>query len=130
MESAPSLSTPEEELAYLRAQVARKEAELRGQEKMPNPVERTRIISEHLHAHQAAPQEILAPSYRMSEAATNSSADQLLKELNLGKNEEAIQSLQNVMEEKGIKNALGVLEKLGDPQTSDDFHRHLVRYVA
>ena len=34
------------------------------------------------------------------------------------------------MEEKGIKNALGVLEKLGDPRVADDFHRYLVRHIA
>jgi hypothetical protein len=34
------------------------------------------------------------------------------------------------MEEKGIKNALHVLEKLRDPHIADDFHRYLVRYIA
>ncbi len=34
------------------------------------------------------------------------------------------------MEEKGIKNALAVLEKLNDPRVADDFHRYLVRYIA
>jgi len=131
METAPKLSTPEEELAYLREQVARKEAELAlrpgsGQ----GAPEQATIISETIHEHHAAPQEVLAPEYRISEATKASEADAILAELNLGGSEAAIKSLQQTMETKGIKNALAVLEKLHDPHVSDDFHRYLVRYIA
>src|SRR3989338_5003169 len=126
MEQAPSLSTPEEELAYLREQVSRKEAELAGK-KSP---ERATIISETIHAHHAAPAEILTSEYRISEATKNSEAEAILAELNLGGSEEAIKGLQHTMEEKGIKNAFAVLEKLHDPHVTDDFHRYLVRYIA
>ncbi|MCR4275886.1 MAG: DUF87 domain-containing protein [Candidatus Parcubacteria bacterium] len=129
MEQAPSLSTPEEELAYLRGQVADKEAALRLRAGQGAPEQAT-IISETIHEHQAAPQEVLAPEYRISEATMNTETDAILAELNLGGSEAAIKGLQKTMEEKGIKNALAVLEKLGDPHVSDDFHRYLVRYVA
>ncbi len=127
MESTPKLSTPEEELAYLREQVTRKEQEL---SERATPDERVRIISETIHEHHAAPAEVLAPEYRVSEATKSSEADAILAELNLGGSEAAIKSLHQTMEEKGIKNALTVLEKLHDPHTSDDFHRYLVRYIA
>lgn len=126
MESAPKLSTPEQELAYLREQVTRKEAELAG----GGADERVRIISEQIHEHAAAPAEVLASGYRMTEGAVSSTADKILAELNLGGSEQVIKSLQQAMEEKGIKNALSVLEKLHDPHVADDFHRYLVRYVA
>ena len=130
MESLPSLSTPEEELAYLREQVARKEAELARGGNAPDALERTRIISEQIHAHHAAPVEVLAHEYRMSEATKKSEADAILAELNLGEGTQAIKSLQRTMEGKGIKNALSVLEKLRDPHITDDFHRYLVRHIA
>src|SRR3989344_1566966 len=126
MEQAPSLSTPEEELAYLREQVSRKEAELAGK-KSP---ERATIISETIHAHHAAPSEILTSEYRISEATKNSEAEAILAELNLGGTKQAMRPLQQTREEKGIKNALAVLEKLHDPHVTDDFHRYLVRYIA
>ena len=126
MESAPKLSTPEEELAYLREQVAKKEAELAGGG-MP---ERTHIISEHIHAHHIKSDDVLAPDYRLSEATKASEAEAILAELNLGGSEQAVKSLQQTMEEKGIKNTLAVLEKLGDARVADDFHRYLVRYIA
>jgi len=126
MESTPSLHTPEQELAYLREQVANKEKEIgeRGDD------ERVKIISETIHEHQSAPAEVLAPEYRINEEGTNSVAEKILTELNLGGSEQAIKSLQQTMEEKGIKNALAVLEKLHDPHIADDFHRYLVRFIA
>ena len=125
MESAPSLSTPEEELAYLREQVARKEAELGDA-----APERAHIISETIHEHRIASEEVLAPHYRISEATRESEAEAILAELNLGAGAGAVDSLRRTMEEKGIKNALAVMEKLHDPHIADDFHRYLVRYVA
>src|SRR3989344_2085225 len=130
MESQPQLSTPEEELAYLREQVTRKEAELAGVGKAPGEAERTHIVSEQILAHRAAPAEILAPEYRVNEETKNTEAEAILAELNLGGSEQAIKSLQRTIEEKGIKTALEVAEKLGDPHVTDDFHRYLVRYVA
>ncbi len=130
MESVPRLSTPEEELAYLREQVARKEAELRSHGTASSPAERTRIISEEIRAHHAAPAEMLASEYRLDTAATHDTAAKVLAELHLGGDEAAIASLQATMEEKGIKNALAVLEKLDNPHITDDFHRYLVRVVA
>jgi hypothetical protein len=126
MESAPKLATPEEELVYLRAQVARKEAELAAS----GVPERAQIISEKIREHHTASEEMLAPEYRLSEATKASEADAVLAELNLGGSEQAIKSLQKTMEERGIKNALAVLEKLGDVRVTDDFHRYLVRYIA
>lgn len=119
------LGTPEEELAYLREQVARKEAELGA-----TAPERAEIISETIHEHHAAPAKILAKEYRMSEATKQSAADAVLAEFNLGGSEEAVRSLVGTMETKGIKNALAVMEKLKDPHVTDDFHRYLVRHIA
>jgi len=131
MESRPSLSTPEEELAYLREQVSRKEAELAlRQDREQAEPERAQVISETIHAHHAAPAEVLASEYRISEETKASEVEAILAELNLGGSEGAVKSLQNTMEKRGIKNALSVLEKLGDPHVADDFHRYLVRYIA
>ncbi len=126
MESVPKLSSPEEELAYLRGQVAQKEAELAGR----GSIDRVQIISEQIHQHHLASDEILAPAYRLNEETKSTEADAILKELNLGGGEPAVRGLQETMHAKGIKNALAVLEKLGDARVADDFHRYLVRYIA
>ncbi|HUY62808.1 MAG TPA: TraM recognition domain-containing protein [Candidatus Paceibacterota bacterium] len=130
MESAPTLSTPEAELAYLREQVARKEAELSAAGRADAAAERPRLVAEELRAHQAAPAEILASAYRMSATEAASAAERILAELDVGDEADAIRQIQQVLEEKGIKNALAVLEKLQNPRIGDDLHRYLVRYIA
>ncbi|MEK7604823.1 MAG: DUF87 domain-containing protein [Patescibacteria group bacterium] len=130
MEAAHQLSTPEEELAYLRAQVARKEEELAKQGAAPNAFEHVQIISEHIHEHHKAPASVLAHDYRINAATTRTEAAAILAELNVGDSEAALQNLERVVAEKGIKNALTVVEALHDPRVVDDFHRYLVRYVA
>ncbi len=37
--------------------------------------------------------------------------------------------LINILQDKGVANALAVLEKLKDPHVEDDFHRFLVQYI-
>ena len=129
MESLPKLTTPEEELAYLREQVANKEKEIALQPDAEQ-MERVQIISEQIHAHHDAPKKLLAPEYRIDDAVAGETAEKILEELKLGGSEQAIRSLQKTMEEKGIKNSLAVLEKMNSPHITDDFHRYLVRYVA
>ncbi|MCX6790173.1 MAG: hypothetical protein NTV60_01450 [Candidatus Kaiserbacteria bacterium] len=126
MEFVPKLSTPEEELAYLRERVAAKEKEI-AQHGIP---EREHIIAEELRAHHVEGEAMLAPEYRLSEETIQSETDAVLAELNLGEGSEAVERMRRVMEERGIKNALSVLEKLGDARVADDFHRYLVRYIA
>ncbi len=133
MESTPRLSSPEEELSYLREQVAQKEKELqktREENPTANLPTREEIISEHLDAHKTAAPEILAGEYRISESALNETAEKIIKECTLGSSEQMIRSLQKTMEEKGIKNTFAILEKMKDPQMVDDFHRYIVRYIA
>jgi hypothetical protein len=66
MESLPrALSTPEEELAYLRSQVEAKERELAAlkQERPRESVVRDRII----HHARVEPEAVLAPAYQLPE---------------------------------------------------------------
>ncbi|MFA5745172.1 MAG: DUF87 domain-containing protein [Candidatus Paceibacterota bacterium] len=132
MESTPSLHTPEEELAYLREQVAEKEKALeKSREENPTEIKpREEIISEQIREHQAASAEVLAPTYRINETVVGDTAEKILADLNLGGDEQAIKGLQQTMEQKGIKNALSVIEKMHNPHIADDFHRYLVRYIA
>jgi hypothetical protein len=121
--SAP-LQTPEEELAYLREQIARKEAELAAaRESQP----RAQIAEERIIHHRNLPAEaVLAPEYQLSEEQ----AGELALNLDPESDDETMAELRGIMEEKGIKNALAVLEKLKSPHLEDDFHRFLVQYVA
>ncbi|HEX8947273.1 MAG TPA: DUF87 domain-containing protein [Candidatus Paceibacterota bacterium] len=133
MEGAPHLKTPEEELAYLRAQVAEKErqlAEARGGEAAaPEIAQRERTVAAHeaLIQHRAVSAEkVLAPQFRMAPTE----AEKLSLGLDPDANDDTMHELAGIMEARGIKNALAVAEKLGNPHILDDFHRFLVRYIA
>ncbi|OHA79337.1 MAG: hypothetical protein A2747_02760 [Candidatus Yonathbacteria bacterium RIFCSPHIGHO2_01_FULL_44_41] len=119
--------SPEEEVAYLRAQIADKE---RVMGIAPGSPERTlekreEIVREKVAEYRAAPPEaLLEESYRMKidELETNV--------VKLGvEHKEAIDQLMRIVETKGIKNALALLEKLNNPHIEDDFHRMLVQLI-
>ncbi|MGH7175722.1 MAG: type IV secretory system conjugative DNA transfer family protein [Minisyncoccia bacterium] len=132
MESAPKPSTPEEELAHLREEVARKERELAAREGGERAaVARPLIISERIIAHhQASPEKVLAEGYAMNHHDLGNVAQGILLSLELGGDEVALEALAKAVEEKGIKNALGACEKLNNPRIGDLFHDFLVRYIA
>lgn len=120
---ARPLASPEDELVYLREQIAAKERELAAmREQRP----REEIVREHLRTHrEAQAHEILAPQMQLSPSAL----EELALPLNPDSDDETMVELRSIMEQKGIKNAFAVLEKLHNPHLEDDFHRFLVQYV-
>ncbi|MFZ1988018.1 MAG: TraM recognition domain-containing protein [Minisyncoccia bacterium] len=118
------LTTPEEELAYLRAQVEAKEKELFAlREVQPREeVVRERIV----HHRNIEGEKVLASEYRLTEPEVRV----LALNLDPDDNDETIEELRGILEAKGVKNALSVLEKLKNPHLEDDFHRFLVQYIA
>ena len=118
----PHIRTPEEELAYLRAQVEEKERELA---ELTKETPRAHVVHERILHHKEEAHEVLASSY----ALKPHEAEALALELDPDNNDETMLELRNIMEEKGIKNAFSVLEKLQNPHLEDDFHRFLVQYV-
>src|SRR3989338_10366664 len=126
MERLPEsgLKTPEQELVYLRAQVEAKERELAA---LKQEAPRGEIIRERIIHHKETPDEaVLHPRYQLPEAEAHA----LSLNLDPDNNDETIEELRRILETKGIRNALSVLEKLNSPHIEDDFHRFLVQYVA
>jgi hypothetical protein len=116
-------SSPEEELAHLREQVAVRERELlaRGAE-----VRHEAVVSDQIRDYQVAPAgHVLHEDYRLKPASIQSLALDLAPETHDGR----INEILAIMSEKGIKNALAVVDALNDPHVEDDFHRFLVQYI-
>lgn len=123
-----SITSPEDELAYLREQIAQKEAELAS---MRVNAPREDIAHERiLHHRMSGPEQVLAPEYRMSDREATQHAEALVLNLDPEQNDETIAELRTVMEEKGIHNAFTVLGKLNNAHLEDDFHRFLVQYLV
>ncbi len=124
MEGQKTISSPEEEIAYLRAQIAQKERELARKNEVRPQAE---IISERIIEHRSVPTEqVLAPEYQIPHAE----ADQLAAMLAPKQAPDALAELRVITTEKGIKNAFALLEKMDNPHLTDDFHRMLVKEFA
>lgn len=122
------ITSPEDELAYLREQIARKEAELAT---LKRDTPREDIAHERiLHHRMTGPENVLAPEFRMSERDAAKHADMLVLNLDPEQNDETIAELRTVMEERGIHNAFTILAKLNNAHLEDDFHRFLVQYLV
>ncbi len=116
--------TPEEELAYLRERVRIKESELEGH---GTSFERDRLAKREVTHYQDTPSEaVLHDRYQMSEASI------LRETLRLEPEEHDTQGdeLLKMVSERGIKNTLAVVSKMGSAHLEDDLHRALVQYVA
>lgn len=116
-------TSPEEELQFLRKEVARKEAEVaeRGGTETAE-----QIASQTIKEYATQPTaETLSTEHALPEKNQNAIVLELQPEVHDRKIEELIV----LLEEKGIKNTLSIIEKMGDFHLEDDFHRFLVQYV-
>ncbi|PCI19204.1 hypothetical protein COB64_04145 [Candidatus Wolfebacteria bacterium] len=122
-QNAPSFSSPEEEVAFLRETLKQKENALveGGQE-----VKKEEIARETLKEYsEIAPEQVLPKEKILTEPEQEKVVLRLAPEAHDGKMEE----LLGVLLTKGIKNALSVLQKINDPHLDDDFHRFLIQYI-
>lgn len=121
MERVPArpFNTSAEEIAFLRSELSR--------ERTRTPESDTMSSSETVvRQYAAAPRETILPPERVM-------PERHMKMVALGLAEEPhddqISQLLSLVEEKGVKNAMAVAEKMGNPHLFDDFHRALVAYI-
>ncbi len=124
LKEMPKFKTPEEELSYLRAHVAKKEQEL--------------IDTGHFeHAKENAISHIIT-EYKKTDVVEVIHHSNLIKEkeaesivLHLAPEEHDIimEELLGIVITKGIKNAMSVVGTMGNPHIDDDFHRLLIQYL-
>lgn len=119
--------TPEEEVVYLRAQIAEKERALGITPGSPERSleKREEIARVKVEEYRARPAElVLDKSYQMKIDDLETNVVKLGVE-----HKEAVDQLMQIAQEKGIKNALAILEKLNNPHIEDDFHRMIVQLL-
>lgn len=116
-------SSPEEELNFLRAEVAKHETtlEARGEN-----VGKNFATKEVLKSYAEKPtSETLSSDYAISEAHK----DVIVLDLAPEAHDKKIEELISILQIKGIKNTIEILKKMGRFHIEDDFHRFLVQYV-
>ena len=119
----PKFKTPEEEVVFLRGEIARHEKEL-GAGVDSHERERAAISPVREYAKKKS-EAVLSPERVMK----GHEAEKIALDLAPESHDEQMNELFGVMLEKGVKNALSVVERLGNPHIDDDFHRFLVQYL-
>ncbi len=124
LNEAPKFKTPEEELDYLRAHVARREQELKdsGQHEGANENAVKDILGEY---KQKSSEEVLHKDNILKQSEAEAIVLQLKPEMH----DTIMEELLGVVVTKGIRNAFSIVEKMNDPHVDDDFHRILIQYL-
>ncbi len=119
----PKFQNPEEEIAFLRGQLGEriKLPENQVEEKVKQETAEN-IISEY---KSKKTEDVLEPKYKVSEKET----ENIILNLTPEEHDSNMEELLGILQEKGIKNTLSVIEKMNNPHVEDDFHRFLVQYI-
>lgn len=120
----PKFKTQEEELDYLRSQVASQEKILKEKGHFENAGEKAtnKVITEY---QKISLENIIHKDNQISKKENSEIVLKLKPESHDGVMEEIL----GILLTKGIKNALSVVESMNNPHVDDDFHRILVQYL-
>lgn len=118
-----SFKNPEEEIAHLRKLIAEKEKNF---ENVGIKKEKLASARETLAQYKTAPsQEVLHPEYEIKKEEV----ENFILKLSPEEHDKQIEALVRLAKEKGIKNALSVVEKMANFHITDDFHRFVSEYL-
>ncbi|MBT4731094.1 hypothetical protein HOB87_03910, partial [Candidatus Woesearchaeota archaeon] len=115
-------NTPQEELDFLREKVAKQEQESNNIEQ----ASREEVISQQIHEYKKEkPEVVLEESYKLPEKQEEG----IILKLSPEEHDNKMAELLGILQEKGVKNTLSIVEKMQDSHIEDDFHRFLVEYI-
>lgn len=121
---APKFKTPEEELSYLRAHVAKREEELKSLGHTENA--REDATHDVVGVYKTVPTEQVVHE---SNILSNKEAQGIVLALKPESHDTVMEELLGIVVTKGVRNAIDVAEKMNSPHINDDFHRILVQYL-
>ncbi|MBI2627707.1 type IV secretion system DNA-binding domain-containing protein [Candidatus Nomurabacteria bacterium] len=124
LKEMPKFKTPEEELSYLRAHVAKREEELIQAGHFENA--RENAAQDVVGTYKSVPAEQVVHS---SNIIDKKEAQGIVLALRPESHDSVMEELLGIVITKGIRNALSVAEAMENPHIEDDFHRILVQYL-
>jgi hypothetical protein len=125
MEGTPQkFSSPEEEIAFLRAHIATREKELYLRSGEVDQTDIETVAKQELREYSAfTPKLVLNPTYQLRPEEYMAHAEHLTT------SQSPVEDILLLAQEKGIKNALSVLETIDNPYLIDEVHRHLIALI-
>ena len=124
-EGAPKqFTSPEEEIAYLREQIAARERDMLDRTPEVDRTDVETVGKQEVKEYASfTPQSVLKKEYQMAEPEVVASAEQVVGAA------DPAEEVLDIAYEKGIRNALSVLEKVDNAYVVDEVHRRLVEQI-
>ena len=120
----PKFKSPQEELDYLRAHVAKKEQEMIDKGHFENAQDKAaqNVISEYkkIDVEKAVHQDAILPKEE---------TEGIVLKLKPEAHDKVMEELLGIVLTNGVKNALSVVEAMNNPHVDDDFCRLLIQYL-
>lgn len=117
-------TSPEEEIAFLRQQIAAKERGLLARSSEVDAADIETIGREQIKEYVSfTPKMVLDPAYELSGEALAQSIEAVAVAGN------PVEEVMKIALEKGIKNALTVLDKIQNAYVIDEVHRQLIEHI-
>ena len=125
MEGGPKqFSSPQEEIEYLRAQIAERERDMLSRSPEIDQADIETVGRQEIKNYTSfTPKMVLDPSYELQEHEVRQHAETV--EIS----HDPVDEIVTLAYEKGIKNALTVLERTESPYVIDEVHRRLVEDI-
>jgi hypothetical protein len=125
MEGVPrQFSSPQEEIEYLRNQIAERERALLDRTPEIDQTDIETVGKQEVEQYGSfTPKMVLDPSYELTPEQLSESVEGVAVAHN------KVEEILGIAFDKGIKNALTVLEKTGDAYTYDEVHRRLIEHI-
>lgn len=119
----PNFQNHEDEIKFLRQEVAKRETEL---SKITNGDYKKELTHEVVKDYANSP---VAQTLSAEVVMSSAEIEEVFKKLKPEIHDNKIKELFNILETKGVRNALQVLAVMDDPHLENDFHKLLVRYI-
>ncbi len=125
MEGGPKqFKTPEEEIAFLREQIAHKERELLSRSPEADARELETVGKHELHEYGTfTPNSVLSKEHQMDEPELQASAAQIEVA------QSPVEEIVSIAKERGVHNALTVMERTATPFATDEVHAQLIELI-
>lgn len=125
MEGIPKqFSTPEEEIAFLRQQIAERERVLLNRNVEADVTDIETVSKEQIKEYNSfTPKMVLHPEYELKGEELAQSIE------NLDTSTDPVEDILKLAMEKGIRNALTVLDKTSNAFVIDEVHRRLIEHI-
>lgn len=125
MEGFPQkFSTPEEEIAFLRQQIAVREREVLDRSPDIDSADTETIAREKIQNYSSfTPKMVLAKDYELKDHALAESVETVAVA------HDPVEEVMQIALEKGVKNALTVLDRVNNAYVIDEVHRRLIEHI-